>query len=402
MQIVQIHSLDTKEALYYRDEIAVRGGLIPLDEEFDSIAFSQVRAIKAIKRIAKALRNTNALFEKESHGTVYFGLIDNLDIDAFMVPHKNRSECFIGLHLGLLLRPFGVLTAALAQYPDLLNYVKNDVYLRIDRESGGAIRNSILRPRTKKVIHKSFRGIVESKLLGEYSFRFAYDVTTAIVSFCFLHEFSHFARNHMEFLRSQNADGNDGAITEKLSLESYAQENRSGRDSLKRRAIEYDADEQAILLLFRCIDIVTGVATGRIDTGLASTKNIALDTLFGETFAFGLFWLLMDTDHDVAIEDSVHPPCYFRYRVLTYLLQLHAHEVWEIPEQDCADEIINGMLEVENLAIAMGRKSLRWLGQEVGHRNAAADSILGSMRHEIKEYSKFKDDIERLSKFSAL
>ena len=406
MEFIFVEDINDSRIGSFRDRIQTYGGLITTKQEPAIITCLLEQAKTLVVKMAKALHvllEDDAEFNSNTNA-IYYGIVDNISINALLLPasQEQDSEYFIALYLGLLICPYSVLINAMSRNSQLLNYVKKDHFIPIERASCVLLPNSILRPKTKASVTRQITAIHEKGNLGEYSIKFALEIAQAITSFSFIHELAHAVRSHVKIRDSSGNYLTANVLDEKNCLKAFSITNQqdSKGNKIVLRALEHDADEQAIAALLRIYDKISGVMTGHVDISLDSTKNILLDTLFGETFALGILFILMDNDEEIDSQQADHPPSYYRFQHLQYLLEKYGNNIWELSKNECQEEILNAMLELQNFARILGRNASHWASSEESETSKVLQEYREHVSKELPEYSSTIRDIERLTSSS--
>lgn len=283
------------------------------------------------------------------------GFLQSIKKTAFTCANDEGNKCFIGISLGLILSIHNIVCESLRLNSGFLSYYLKNTYHEIGKEHFRSIKPTILNPVDIDSLTQQFCRY-KTYPFDKDTKETIYAIVFTAIDFICKHELAHFFRSHSTIpFNGINA----GYFDEEYSNLFFA--SNDGTDINRRlfmRALESDADTQAIIMAMREFDsiLTDDYNIDKID------QDVVLDTVFEFGLAIGILFLCLDNRLDLEIQfKGTHPPSIVRFQNAIHILLTYCETMYESNREILHEENINILLELENLAILMGYPEGLWI-----------------------------------------
>lgn len=282
------------------------------------------------------------------------GFLNTIQKTAFTCTDETYQKCFIGISAGLVLSVYNIVYEALTPGTGFL-----DSYFGTDTTSDNKadlrkIKRSTIDPIDMRFLMDRFCSYRRSPLPEERQIVLDGIVFTALDFIC-KHEAAHFFRSHATF----SHDGfHVGYFGEESATPLFACDSRQSPEKLFMRALESDADTQAVIMALRELEFEF---THDYTTDSVNQESV-LDTLFEFGLAVGVLFLCLDNRVSFEIQRAgSHPPSIIRFQNAVYIMRKYFETIYDSDPEALLEEHVRILFEIENLAISMGYSEGLWV-----------------------------------------
>ncbi|MFC1748461.1 hypothetical protein ACFL2V_06600 [Pseudomonadota bacterium] len=343
------------------------------------------------KEIINDVSTLEAYIKPSDFPDIEFAIINNKKSNAFAYPSKNGNHYLIGVYSGLVLRMYNILCEALRNQTNLLRYCSHNAYQQVSADNIALIDEKTKNPPDMAHLIHTFDQNIHTEesnqsLDDEYTIELIEDIVTYAIEFLIMHETAHILRNHFGVYKNSNEPNNINMFDEESALTLFCSSNKHSKANRLKRGLEADADMQAIFMSYRKME-------PHIDEDEPENEraDFLYDDIFLRCFAIGTVFMLLDNGQALEEQITDHPPSYLRLLYIQdYIRRYHEFES-DIDDEQCVEECLNALLELENLAMLLNFNRGRWIRTEQPDKN-------GNYLHEINQlvYSSLFEKEEHL------